>query len=769
MKLNIHSPAQIFKEDIPMVFRIFFRDVNTLLHRPVALIIALGIAFLPSLYAWVNIWANWDPYGNTGNLQVAVVSNDAGYSMSGVEINMGESIISNLRANDAIGWQFVDEEAARDGVRAGTYYAAVIIPASFSEDVATFISGEAERPAIEYYSNEKKNAIATKITSTGISTLRTTINEQFVNTVSATILDVLNLTDSALDGKGEAIVDNLTASLNRAQGDLSDFSVSIGALIDTARAAQELTQASQSLLPDLNGTVNDNITALENLRLLTKSAESTGSNLLTILDTNFSALSSTCEGVYDDLMDAADHLDGIAEDGAAALDRVADSADSASASVKQLRNFLSGKENDFLSMTSRLDSAIDALKDAALPMPIQENRSGALENALKTAIDDQIAALDTLYSDLRTISRDASDAADTLRRDGALPAADLTLLQNDLKALRADLRTAKDQYQSEVSPLLEQTFSQFYACLDSLSDILLTTNRNLPLLDTVLGGVDSSLEHSISALESSKTLISNAQEDINAFLTELNSVEKDERLVKLMDLVRTEPSLISDFISSPVSVETTHVYPVDNYGSAMTPFYSILAIWVGGLLMCSILKTDVKEDEKLKNIGPTVAYFGRYCLFALIGVLQALIICLGDLYILHIQCLYPARFILVGVIAGLVYSLMMFTLTVSFKDVGKAIAVVIMVVQVAGSGGTFPVEVLPSFFQYVNPYLPFTFCINAMRECIAGMYGSTYVLDLVRLCVIYVPLSLLIGVVLRRPVIHLMHFFERQVEKTGLM
>lgn len=185
--------------------------------------------------------------------------------------------------------------------------------------------------------------------------------------------------------------------------------------------------------------------------------------------------------------------------------------------------------------------------------------------------------------------------------------------------------------------------------------------------------------------------------------------------------------------------------------------------------MCSILKTNVREDEKLKRFGPTVAYFGRYCLFALVAVLQALIICLGDLYILRIQCLHPAQFILVGVVAALVYSLMMFTLTVSFKDVGKAIAVIIMVIQVAGSGGTFPVEVLPSFFQAVNPYLPFTFCINAMRECIAGMYANAYALDLIRLCIIYVPISLLIGVVLRRPVIWLMNFFEHQVEKTGLL
>ncbi len=768
--MHIHSFSQIFKEDIPMVFRIFARDLKILLHRPVALIIVLGIAFLPSLYAWVNIWANWDPYGNTGNLQVAVASNDAGYNIEGVDINMGESIVDNLHTNDAIGWQFVDEEAAREGVRSGNYYAAVIIPETFSEDVVTFITDETERPAIEYCSNEKKNAIATKITNTGVSTLRTTINEQFVNTVSSTILDVLNLTDNLLSDKGDALVDDLTASLQKTQQDLADFTVSVDALIETARSAQELTAAAQALLPDLDGTVNDNITALENLRLLTKSAGSTGSALTDTLDQNLSALLATGEGLYDNLEDAAADAETISADAAGALDRASATAYAAAGSVKQVRDFLSDNENIFLAMAKRLDDAIDALK-GKIPVPLVEadTSRGTLQSALKRAIDKEIAALDQMYSDLRTIGRDTARAADAIRTGGALPAADLAALRSDLKTLRSDLTTVKDSYQSDVAPLLDDTVSQFYTCLDSLSDLLLTTNQNLPLLGNVLTGVDHSLDHAIIALESGKTLIGNAQEDIDSLLTDLNNTEKDARLAKLMDLIRSDPNLIADFIASPVQVNTTHIYPVENYGSAMTPFYSILAIWVGGLLMCSILKTNVREDEKLKRFGPTVAYFGRYCLFALVAVLQALIICLGDLYILRIQCLHPAQFILVGVVAALVYSLMMFTLTVSFKDVGKAIAVIIMVIQVAGSGGTFPAEVLPSFFQAVNPYLPFTFCINAMRECIAGMYANAYALDLIRLCIIYVPISLLIGVVLRRPVIWLMNFFEHQVEKTGLL
>ena len=350
-----------------------------------------------------------------------------------------------------------------------------------------------------------------------------------------------------------------------------------------------------------------------------------------------------------------------------------------------------------------------------------------------------------------------------------MPASQFSTLRNHLKTLRSDLNTVKEQYQNTVSPCLDDTLNQFYTCLDDLSGLLVTLNQDLPLIKNVLTGVDGSLEHSIAALQQSGTLLRSAKSDVDSLLSDLNSVEKDERFAKLLDMVREDPDTVADFLASPVELTTKHVYPVENYGSSMTPFYSILAIWVGGLLACSILKTNVKEDEKLRNIPPTVAYFGRYCLFAAVALLQGLIICLGDLFILRIQCLYPLRFIAVGLVAALVYSLMMYTLTVSFKDVGKAIAVVIMIVQVAGAGGTFPVELLPEFFQATNPYMPFTFCINAMRECIGGMYGNNYTTYLLSVSAIYIPISLLIGIVLRRPIIWLMNFFEHQVEKTGLL
>jgi len=153
--------------------------------------------------------------------------------------------------------------------------------------------------------------------------------------------------------------------------------------------------------------------------------------------------------------------------------------------------------------------------------------------------------------------------------------------------------------------------------------------------------------------------------------------------------------------------------------------------------------------------------------FLLLGIAQALVVALGDIYLLKIQCLYPGRFILAAIVASIIFNSIIYSMTVSFGDVGKAIAIVFMVIQVAGSGGTFPIQVTPRFFQMVNPLLPFTHLINAMRECVGGMYQNAY-WRYIGNVLIFIPISLLVGIVLRKKVLELNEFFEEKLSETGI-
>ena len=280
--------------------------------------------------------------------------------------------------------------------------------------------------------------------------------------------------------------------------------------------------------------------------------------------------------------------------------------------------------------------------------------------------------------------------------------------------------------------------------------------------------MNSALASTAQALRSTKDLVEAAREDLQDIIGDLEDLTASERIQELKDLLKSDASTVSEFMASPVQVETNSLYAVSNYGSAMAPFYSVLACWVGGIVLVAILKVAVDEDEEIYGLKPYECYLGRYLLFLMLAVAQGVIICLGDLFFLGVQCTNIPLFILSGVVSSLVFSLLIYTLTVSFGDVGKAMAVILLVIQIAGSGGTFPIEVTPAFFQKVNPILPFTHAINAMREIVAGQYGVDYWLDLLKLLV-FIPLALLLGLVLRKPLIRMNEFFEERLNSTKLM
>ncbi len=169
-------------------YKVLRRDLTRIRRAPKSWAIIIGLLVLPSLYAWVNIIAFWDPYGNADHIKVAVVNQDEGASteLTG-EVNVGEQVVAQLKSNDQLGWQFMDEDAAMESVRSGESYAAIVMPPDFSKNLLTIVTGDFVRPELEYYTNEKANAIAPKITEVGASTLDTQINSNFVSTVAQTI------------------------------------------------------------------------------------------------------------------------------------------------------------------------------------------------------------------------------------------------------------------------------------------------------------------------------------------------------------------------------------------------------------------------------------------------------------------------------------------------------------------------------------------------------------------------------------------------------
>lgn len=718
------------------VFQIFARDLKKIVRNPFALIVAIGITILPSLYAWFNIAACWDPYGNTQGILVAVANTDDGYELSGVSVNVGGMIIDNLAKNDQIGWKFVDEQQALQGVEDGSYYAAVIIPHDFSNKIASVLSDDVQRPSIEYYVNQKKNAIAPKITDKGVSLIQQQINETFISTATEVIGNLLNTADQDIQNAQRKPLDGLIESLQKADDSLGDFSTAISAFKDASLAIDDVLIMVEGTMPQAQTTLNDAIQSVEDVQDLIKSSKTASTQVASSLE----------------------DIAGIAKDtGSSAGQSLNEAFSLLSTDTQAAANKLRKTKESLYRAVDFNNKILTSLQDinSALPVPLE-------------GVKHLIGKLESSNASLNQLINSIEEASRTLEETGSIPLDTQNKITASLDRAQGDLSDILSAYKTSVRPSLEKAIDDVYTSMGNLSGLLTSMGTTIPGIDQSLKGTSNALSHTVDALEEVNTLIGKTRNKIGGMVSELSNTKADERWDKLLEIIRNDPSVTASFMSSPVQVNTNNLYSIENYGSAMTPFYTILCLWVGGLVLVAILKCKVKEDDQLKDLKPTEIYFGRYLIFLFIGLLQTLIVCLGDLYMLKIQCENVPLFLLSAFVASMVFTNIIYTLTISFGDVGKALAVILLVVQVAGAGGTFPIEVMPQFFQIVNPLLPFTHGINAMRETIAGIYQNAYWMDLLKLLA-YLPISLFVGVVLRKPLIKLNHFFEQRLEETGIM
>lgn len=651
------------------IWKIFINDWKKILRNPMALIVIVGVAIIPSLYAWFNIAANWDPYGSTGGLKVAVANNDAGAELNGEDMNLGDQIIGNLRENTQMGWTFVDEETAIEGTRSGAYYAAIVIPEDFSQCIISVLSGDIERPRIIYYSNSKKNAIAPKITDKGVSSVQQSVNETFISTVVTTISDVV--LDSADTADSADLIERLTNSLVEVDASLDMVNTSLNAFNETVLAFQDINDGFAGAVPDFQ-------------ELLTNHAASLGT--------------------------ASQEIQNLA------------------ATQVDVTGALADADSQVQETVARIDAAMQAISDY-----IAQN-SGVID---MSQLEEQISEL---------------------REQKAV-------LQQQLEDYK---RLAAAEANNSVNRAISSTGSSAASRLSGAQSSLNAVSNQLDSVNIMLGSMDDGMTHASEAFSSTMAMLTELQGEIEENIERLNNLSGNEDIQELLDILRSDQQMISDFMAAPVVVEQEELYPIENYGSAMTPFYTILAIWVGDIVLVAILKVNVKSKEQYENLKPYQEYLGRYLLFFILSFIQSTIIVLGDLLFLKVQCISPIHMLLSGWVAGFIFSSIIYTLTVSFGDVGKALCVILLVIQIAGAGGTFPIEVTPQFFQNVNPFLPFTHAINAMRESVAGFYGYDFWLDLLKL-LCFLPFVLLLGLLLRKPLIHVNEFFEERLKDTELM
>ena len=684
------------------IWTVFKTDIRTLSKCFFACVVVVAIALLPSLYAWLNIYSNWDPYGNTGGISIAVASLDEGYTdEDGTYENKGNDVVADLREATSINWVIVDtEEAAKGGVESGDYYAAVVIDKQFSRNMYRMLTDWTGKPAITYYENAKKNAVATKITDTAVETLKRSISENYLEVVIGGIMEQSNLLAADLTA------DDPEAAVKGVLYQAQDLLHACGRMMDAFEAAggSGVSESSAAALEAAVANINKNLPDGAQL-------QQTAAEIQMRLNTALARVER-------------------------ALDRL----------------------NSAIGNAPELPSAQQQLRDAAAQL---EKAAATLETWAAGLEASGTEAGKTQAEAARQTAAECRKTAKQLRALAESP--DSADLLADCDALVKSLRTMVDRIPVTSKALQKE--------LDTVAGQVADTMEGMAALAGDAKAMKTALAETADAVGDTMTLLRPATEklltSLESTVDDLEGLTTDEYMDTLVDILGGDPAVYGQYFPEMVQTSVNAVYPIANYGSAMTPFYTVLAIWVGGVILSSLIKIHART-EGLIDPKPAELYFGRYLFFFVLSQIQAAVIVTGDLYILKVQCLHPGMLYLTGALTAFTFSLLIYSLALSFGDVGKAIVVVIMVMQIAGSSGTFPIELLPAIYQKIYRFFPFPYAIDAMRECICGMYGNYY-WQQIGFLLLFAAAALLIGLLVRRPFMGLNRFMEEKLEETELL
>ena len=687
------------------VLSIFLNDVSSVGRRFFALAIIVAISALPALYAWVNIYANGNPYANTGEIGIALASRDPGLDLEdGTHINMAEEVFDELRGSDKICWQFPENaDEAIEGVRSGKYYAAIVFEDNFTFNMYHFEQALLDdKEPIVFYENAKKNAVAAKICETAASNVQESIKTKYLETVFGQIFDDTNeIADDLSDGE---TADSIIAQLKNLRDTLRAYDAAISSFTGKSSSIHSGIRNAKKKLGKVTSTAD-------------RSAANAGSDLA-----------------------------------------------KARSSLKVLKKVLENRETRIEKERTKIEETLKKLTKGGLS---EEEKAKLLEDAQKQ--------INTMKSDLEALlsvfpETGGSAQVKVIRSVLTAMIGQLDAMNDALSDPESALSISKDLKKLSEKSLsdavgalidsLDRTMDLMEPLMDSMSDML---GDITPVLD----GADTTVTELDEALLQMQVMFSATADRIDDIIGRVEAASEDDRLELLIELMGGDPEQYAKFFSSLVDVEVEEVYSVASYGAAMAPFYSVLAIWVGGVILVSILKTHI-DKKKHPDATDAQAFFGRFLLFFLIGQAQAAIIIAGDIFLLHCQPAHPWLMWAAAAVTSFVFVLLIYALTISFGDVGKAIVVVVMVLQIAGSSGSYPIEILPPIFGKIYRFFPFPYAINAIREALCGTYAHDYLIYLGEL-LLFAVLALAIGLLIRRPFMGMNRFVSEKIEETEVL
>ena len=692
------------------IIEIFKNDIREIFRKTRTWIVIIGLILLPSMYAWPNILSAWDPYGHTNNIKVAVVTEDSGAEVSGQKVNLGENLVEGLKNNKNLDWQFVkNKQEAEDGVKIGDYYASIVIPKSFSDDITSVSRGVPKKATIEYTVNEKINAISPKITNSGASAIANNISKSFVEIANGVIFEKLHEAGIKFEQNLPSI-EKMKEEIFKLNDNFSNYENVVSELIGKTEQGQKILNTIQQTLPDIDRFATNSIMLADKADITINNIQSFNEKLLPLISNHLK--------VVEDVSGEANSL-------AQKIQSKPDNVEETKEKLKLLNTRLEAGE-ERLRVVKNIFEYLNELSGENI-LQNQLNKINTLENDLTKVKEVN----NKIYTNIDNYD----EIADDIKKDFV----DRTKRINEIST------NIDNRLNDDIAPLVAKVLTKVDININEISKLIIGAQNELPEVEAKILSTEVKIQRAHAKLITIQKELPEAKGKIKKLTEEIKKAEAGTNTNMLFNLLKVDYKQQAEFFANPVQLSENKLYHIKNYGSAMTPFYTVLSIWVGALLMSSLLTTKVEDEEG--KYKPCEKYFGRWILFLVISLFQTLVITLGDMYILGTQAVSPYRFVFYGLLISALFSSIIYTIVHLLGNVGKAICIILLVLQLGSSGGTFPIQMTSSFFQALYPKVPFTYSIGLLREAVGGVYIPAAQRDM-KILLIGIVITLISGTIL---------------------
>ncbi|MGL4774161.1 MAG: YhgE/Pip family protein [Clostridium sp.] len=709
------------------IFEIYKRDIRAIVTNWVMLVVVLGLIILPPLYAWFNIKSSWDPYGKTSGINIAIINEDNGVIIKDKELNIGNMLKEQLENNEDMGWNFISREEAESGVKLGKYYASILIPSNFTESLSSVLEGKIIKPTLVYTVNEKSNAVAPKITDKGVSTIKEEIDGEIVKTVDSAIFAIAKEVGvNFINEKSK--IDKLINGVFYLENNIDNIENLIKNGNDGINTVSEITSKLKGFIPELENITVDGINIMKDGQGILGSVNTSADELNTKLKNDFKNLLNGLTEIEDKINsinteESQDKIIAKLEDIRLKVVNIQGQVDGLIKSLKKINSLLNNKD---------IENAINNLVN--INAKIKE-----VEGVLSKGIEEI----------------DSANLQEVKER-----------LVDSITNLKGKVEDLYNGYDTKIAPFVKKSIEYGINIFNVGEEFFTETQETIPSIKKVLNTIDEGTKIGDETLDKLLKDMPGIKESIKKYSDKIRGLQEKGDIEQLETLLGLNPEEGGVFLSSPIDVEEEILFHIPNYGSAMSPFFTTLALWVGALILVSLLSVETVHGEV--EYTSIQKYFGKMLTFINIAILQGLVTSLGDILILKAYVKEPVLFVLSSCLISIIFMIIIYTLVSIFGNVGKALGVILLVLQISSSGGTFPVEVMPEFFQIIHPLLPFTYGIGIMREATAGVVKELLIYNTTILS-LYGLVFIILGISLKKIINERSGYFKEKIKESGLI